>query len=447
MRLHRLAVTLALVALTATACTSAKAPGWTFPAATAPAAPAASAPAAGVDQPAGTPGAAEAAADGHDRDRELRPGLHAGGDHRPGGGHVRGQVRQHGLDHPRRHLRRRHGHRSRGRADRDGHGGDPRGRPRVHLLDPGPQGRGHGRHGQRRRRHGRPRPAATATAAPPPRPTSRPDPNAPPYVAPRPEGARGPRGHRPRHRPRHRGEGHDRRHRLRRPGVWTFGGTVPGPVIRVDGRATRSASTSRTRPRASSRTRVDFHARQVAWNDEMTSINPGEEKLYEYKADYAGVWMYHCGTAPALHHIANGMYGMVIVEPKGGLAPGRPGVRLRPERVVPGRPGRARLATQGHRRRPGPRLRGVQRRRQPVQGQPDPDRDRQARPGLRPRRRAQHRQLVPRRGHDLRPGHQGGHRAQARQRRQLGLARPSTSRRPRARSSSSRWPRTASTRS
>jgi len=64
---------------------------------------------------------------------------------------------------------------------------------------------------------------------------------------------------------------------------------------------------------------VDFHSSMVAWNDEMTSINPGEEKLYEFKAQYAGVWMYHCGTAPALHHIANGMYGMMIVEPKGGL--------------------------------------------------------------------------------------------------------------------------------
>jgi nitrite reductase (NO-forming) len=53
----------------------------------------------------------------------------------------------------------------------------------------------------------------------------------------------------------------------------------------------------------------------------MTSIDPGQEKLYEYKADYAGVWMYHCGTAPALHHIANGMYGMMIVEPKEGLSP------------------------------------------------------------------------------------------------------------------------------
>ena len=51
----------------------------------------------------------------------------------------------------------------------------------------------------------------------------------------------------------------------------------------------------------------------------MTSINPGEEKLYEWTAEYAGVWMYHCGTNPALHHIASGMYGMVIVEPKAGL--------------------------------------------------------------------------------------------------------------------------------
>ena len=51
----------------------------------------------------------------------------------------------------------------------------------------------------------------------------------------------------------------------------------------------------------------------------MSSIAPGEEIVYEWTADYAGVWMYHCGTSPALHHIANGMYGMVIVEPKGGL--------------------------------------------------------------------------------------------------------------------------------
>ena len=100
--------------------------------------------------------------------------------------------------------------------------------------------------------------------------------------------------------------------------VWTFGGTVPGPVIRVKvgdkirvhlkNPATNQMSHS-----------IDFHASQVAWNDEMRSIAPGEELLYEWTADYAGVWMYHCGTAPTLHHIANGMYGMVIVEPAEGL--------------------------------------------------------------------------------------------------------------------------------
>ncbi len=100
--------------------------------------------------------------------------------------------------------------------------------------------------------------------------------------------------------------------------VWTFGGSVPGPVIRVKvGDTIRihliNPATSEL-PHS-----VDFHASQVAWNDEMTSINPGEEKIYEWKAEYAGVWMYHCGTSPALHHIANGMYGMVIVEPAEGL--------------------------------------------------------------------------------------------------------------------------------
>jgi len=101
--------------------------------------------------------------------------------------------------------------------------------------------------------------------------------------------------------------------------VWTFGGTVPGPVIRVQVGDTirihlKNPATNKL-PHS-----VDFHASLVAWNDEMTSINPGEEKLYEFRAEFAGVWMYHCGTAPALHHIANGMYGMIIVEPKGGLA-------------------------------------------------------------------------------------------------------------------------------
>ena len=102
--------------------------------------------------------------------------------------------------------------------------------------------------------------------------------------------------------------------------VWTFNGTVPGPALRVkQGDTVRvhlvNPATSKL-PHS-----VDFHASQVAWNDEMTSIDPGQEKIYEWRADYAGVWMYHCGTAPALHHIANGMFGAVIVEPTGGFEP------------------------------------------------------------------------------------------------------------------------------
>ena len=100
--------------------------------------------------------------------------------------------------------------------------------------------------------------------------------------------------------------------------VWTFGGTVPGPVIRVKvGDKVRIHLKNPITNQMSHS--IDFHASQVAPNDEMRSIAPGEELLYEWTAEYAGVWMYHCGTAPTLHHIANGMYGMVIVEPKEGL--------------------------------------------------------------------------------------------------------------------------------
>jgi nitrite reductase (NO-forming) len=100
--------------------------------------------------------------------------------------------------------------------------------------------------------------------------------------------------------------------------VWAFGGTVPSPVIRVKiGDTVRIHLVNpktNTMPHS-----IDFHASLVAWNDEMTDINPGQEKLYQFKAEYAGVFLYHCGTAGVLPHMINGMYGMIIVEPRGGL--------------------------------------------------------------------------------------------------------------------------------
>ena len=80
--------------------------------------------------------------------------------------------------------------------------------------------------------------------------------------------------------------------------LWTYNGKVPGPLVHV-----RVGDTVRVHLSNPSFNKlahsVDFHASQVAWNDEMTSINPGEEKLYEFRADYAGEWMYHSGSNPA----------------------------------------------------------------------------------------------------------------------------------------------------
>jgi len=100
--------------------------------------------------------------------------------------------------------------------------------------------------------------------------------------------------------------------------AWTFGGTVPGPVIHVKvGDLVRVHLTNETQMTHS----IDFHASQVAMNDQMVAIAPGATWTYTFTAEYAGVWMYHCGTGPTLLHIANGMYGMVIVDPAEPLPP------------------------------------------------------------------------------------------------------------------------------
>lgn len=102
--------------------------------------------------------------------------------------------------------------------------------------------------------------------------------------------------------------------------VWTFGDEVPGPVLRVQVGDTIRIKLVNPATNLMPHS-IDFHASLVAWNDEMRSIDPGQELVYEFVAKYAGVFMYHCGTSPALMHIANGMIGMIIVEPEGGLPP------------------------------------------------------------------------------------------------------------------------------
>jgi len=63
---------------------------------------------------------------------------------------------------------------------------------------------------------------------------------------------------------------------------------------------------------------MDFHSAMVSPNDKYRSIAPGQTIDFEFTPNYPGVYMYHCGTPMVLEHIASGMYGMMIVEPRGG---------------------------------------------------------------------------------------------------------------------------------
>jgi len=66
---------------------------------------------------------------------------------------------------------------------------------------------------------------------------------------------------------------------------------------------------------------IDFHAADIAPNVAFASVAHGESIHFRFQATVAGAFMYHCGTPPVLAHIANGMYGAIVVDPKGGLPP------------------------------------------------------------------------------------------------------------------------------
>jgi nitrite reductase (NO-forming) len=115
------------------------------------------------------------------------------------------------------------------------------------------------------------------------------------------------------------------------PGVrysaWTFADQVPGPTVRARvGDQLRFRMTNRsaeampgvrltTAPMMHS---MDFHAAMVSPQDKYRSIAPGQTIEFEFTLNYPGVFMYHCGTPMILEHIASGMYGAVVVEPRGG---------------------------------------------------------------------------------------------------------------------------------
>ncbi len=106
------------------------------------------------------------------------------------------------------------------------------------------------------------------------------------------------------------------------PGVkysaWGFEGGVPGPVIHArEGQTVRITLTNGGAIPHS----IDFHAARIAPNEAFRDVAPGESITYSFIASDPGVFMYHCGTKPVLAHIANGMYGAIVVDPATPLPP------------------------------------------------------------------------------------------------------------------------------
>ncbi|MBN9042738.1 MAG: nitrite reductase, copper-containing [Rhizobiales bacterium 62-47] len=104
-------------------------------------------------------------------------------------------------------------------------------------------------------------------------------------------------------------------------GYWTFNGKVPGPFVRVrvgdtvDVHLKNAAESNMIHS-------VDFHAATGPGGGAAAlQVDPGKEKSMSFKALKPGLYVYHCATPMVAEHIANGMYGLILVEPEEGLPP------------------------------------------------------------------------------------------------------------------------------
>jgi nitrite reductase (NO-forming) len=100
---------------------------------------------------------------------------------------------------------------------------------------------------------------------------------------------------------------------------WTFGGTVPGPFVRV-----RVGDVVQIRLKNSAKSvhphSIDLHAvTGPGGGAAVTQLGPGQEGAFEFQALNPGLYVYHCATPSVPEHIANGMYGLILVEPEKGL--------------------------------------------------------------------------------------------------------------------------------
>ncbi|MGQ4660540.1 copper-containing nitrite reductase [Lysobacter sp. F6437] len=101
---------------------------------------------------------------------------------------------------------------------------------------------------------------------------------------------------------------------------WTFNNTVPGPFLRIRQGDSVTVNLKNAEDSINIHS-VDFHSvTGPGGGAAVTQVAPGQTKSFTFKALHPGLYVYHCATPMIAHHISNGMYGMILVEPEGGLA-------------------------------------------------------------------------------------------------------------------------------
>ncbi|MEO9020907.1 MAG: multicopper oxidase domain-containing protein, partial [Ginsengibacter sp.] len=100
---------------------------------------------------------------------------------------------------------------------------------------------------------------------------------------------------------------------------WTFGGHVPGKFIRVR-QGDLVDLTLKNAPDSKVSHSIDLHAvTGPGGGAEATATAPGQSTRFQFRALHPGLYVYHCATGPVGLHIANGMYGLILVEPQSGM--------------------------------------------------------------------------------------------------------------------------------
>lgn len=97
--------------------------------------------------------------------------------------------------------------------------------------------------------------------------------------------------------------------------TWTFEGQIPGPLVHVTEGDVVEFTLINDKNNKNSHS-MDMHAGQFDVLKDFESVKPGEKGSFTFKADHPGIFFYHCGSDPMIQHIARGMFGAIVVDPK-----------------------------------------------------------------------------------------------------------------------------------